>query len=42
MIRNNEQYRYFVVGDTGMLAPLCQSLKPQEVIIAARFLSHWD
>ncbi|MGF7156944.1 hypothetical protein [Bartonella heixiaziensis] len=42
MIKNDEQYRYLVVGGTGMLAPLCQSLKPQEVVIAARFLSHRD
>ncbi|WP_330168144.1 short-chain dehydrogenase [Bartonella grahamii] len=33
-------YRYLVVGGTGMLAPLCQSLEPKEVIIAARFLSN--
>ncbi len=42
MIKNDEQYRYLVVGDTGMLAPLCQSLKSQDVIIAARFLSRLD
>ncbi|WP_375675270.1 MULTISPECIES: short-chain dehydrogenase [unclassified Bartonella] len=40
MKKKDAHYRYLVVGGTGMLAPLYQSLKPQEVIIAARFLSH--
>ncbi|WP_281432027.1 hypothetical protein [Bartonella taylorii] len=37
MIKNDEQYRYLVVGGTEMLAPLCQLLELQEVIIAAHF-----
>ncbi|WP_375677013.1 short-chain dehydrogenase [Bartonella sp. AP88XZML] len=40
MKKKEAHYRYLVVGGTGMLAPLCQSLEPKEVIIAARFLSH--
>ncbi|WP_212112407.1 short-chain dehydrogenase [Bartonella queenslandensis] len=40
MQKKDTQYRYLVVGGTGMLAPLYQSLEPQEVIIAARFFSH--
>ncbi|CAK02261.1 short-chain dehydrogenase [Bartonella tribocorum] len=40
MKKKNPHYRYLIVGGTGMLAPLCQSLEPKEVIIAARFLSH--
>ncbi|PIT68134.1 short-chain dehydrogenase [Bartonella tribocorum] len=40
MKKKETQYRYLIVGGTGMLAPLCQSLKPKEVIIAAHFLSH--
>ncbi|WP_142416088.1 short-chain dehydrogenase [Bartonella massiliensis] len=39
MRKHNAYYRYLILGGTGMLAPLCQSLKPQEAIIAARFLS---
>ncbi|WP_019219303.1 hypothetical protein [Bartonella florencae] len=40
MTKNDAQYRYFVVGGTRMFVSLCLSLEPQEVIIAARFLSH--
>lgn len=32
--------QYLVVGGTGMLAPLCQSLPPSQLIIAARFVSN--
>ncbi|WP_139412383.1 short-chain dehydrogenase [Bartonella mastomydis] len=39
MQKKDAHYRYLVVGGTGMLAPFCQSLKPKEAIIAARFLS---
>ncbi len=41
MIKNDEQYRYLVVGGTGMFAPLCQLLESQEVIIAdIRFVNN--
>ncbi|WP_273758533.1 short-chain dehydrogenase [Bartonella sp. AU55XJBT] len=40
MQKKDAHYRYLIVGGTGMLSPFCQSLKPKEAIIAARFLSH--
>jgi len=40
MTNSASQRRFLVVGGTGMLAPLCQALPPQELIIAARFVSH--
>ncbi|UNF28846.1 short-chain dehydrogenase [Bartonella krasnovii] len=39
MQKKDAHYRYLVVGGTGMLSPFCQSLKPKEAIIAARFFS---
>lgn len=36
----NKLGRYLVVGGTGMLFPFCQSLPPENLIIAARFVSN--
>jgi|GEM_PF-5166024 len=37
---SNTDRRILVVGGTGMLMPLCASLPPNELILAARFVSH--
>ncbi|WP_370930861.1 short-chain dehydrogenase [Bartonella sp. DGB1] len=38
--KNTSNYRYLVVGGTGMLVPLCEALGLDKVIIASRFLSN--
>lgn len=34
--------RYLVVGGTGMLFPFCRSVAPENLIVAARFVSNED
>jgi hypothetical protein len=42
LISNTNNRRVLVVGGTGMLMPLCNALPSNELILAARFISHSD